>query len=124
VLECFNNESPSRWVIKAYAIVALTLACLLHGVWRAGGIWASNICAFFKIMMLLFIIALGFAVRGEAFHNVSADIGNYDVDKSFANTASAPYGYAIALLAVRFSYGGFENAHCEFCLLFLTPHHT
>ncbi|KAF8545126.1 amino acid/polyamine transporter I [Trichophaea hybrida] len=111
VLECFNNDSPSPWVIKAYAIVALTLACLLHGVWRAGGIWVSNIFAFFKVMILLFIIALGFAVRGDAFHNVHADVGNYDITQSFANTTTAPYGYAIALLAVRFSFGGFENAH-------------
>ncbi|KAI5813458.1 amino acid permease-domain-containing protein [Pyronema omphalodes] len=110
-LECFNNDNPSNWVVKAYALTAVTVACMLHGVWRSGGIWISNLLAIFKVVVLFFIIGLGFAVRGGAFPNINRDIGNFDTKTSFANPATKPYGLVMALLSVRFSYGGFENAN-------------
>lgn len=113
-LECFNNDNPSNWVVKAYALTAVTVACMLHGVWRSGGIWISNLLAIFKVVVLFFIIGLGFAVRGGAFPNINRDIGNFDTKTSFANPATKPYGLVMALLSVRFSYGGFENANCGY----------
>ncbi|KAI5785721.1 amino acid/polyamine transporter I [Pyronema domesticum] len=90
---------------------AVTVACVLHEGWRSGGIWISNFLAFFKVVVLLFIIGLGFAVRGGAFPNMSRDVGNFNPQTTFANPATKPYGLVMALLSVRFSYGGFENAH-------------
>ena len=58
--------------VRGLAIASLTFACVLHAVWRKGGIVLNNLLAFMKVSMLLAIIIIGFAVAaGASFGNVS-----------------------------------------------------
>jgi amino acid transporter len=113
ILECFDIAEPEIWQEKWIAIAALTVVCGLHGLWRNGGIWASNVLAGFKVLILLFIIIIGFAVSGGAFKKVDPATGNFDVRTSFKTTETNPYEFVSAMFMVRFSYSGFESVNCK-----------
>lgn len=114
-------ENPSHeveWLIKGVAIGAITGACLLHGSWRAGGIFINNLFATIKCCLLLVFIAAGFAfsagVRPKGQHIPSPS--NLSPTVSFdANIGGGSlgriYGYSQSLLLVIFSYSGYENAN-------------
>jgi len=101
-------EKPSAWLIKGVAIAIITLACFLHGFWRAGGIYFNNILASLKVAVLLVVIGAGLAAFGGAVDTVTENAFESD-PAPFA--PSDTYGYAGAFLAVMFSYGGSMNAH-------------
>ncbi|KAL9009116.1 MAG: hypothetical protein Q9173_005828 [Seirophora scorigena] len=52
--------------IRGIAVAALTGACLIHGLWRNGGIVLNNVLAIIKILTLMAVIVIGFAVAGGA----------------------------------------------------------
>lgn len=57
--------------VRGLAVMSLTFACILHALWRKGGILFNNLLAFIKVSMLLAIIIIGFAVSaGASFGNV------------------------------------------------------
>lgn len=57
--------------VRGLAVTSLTFACVLHALWRKGGILFNNLLAFIKVSMLLAIIVIGFAVSaGASFGNV------------------------------------------------------
>ena len=58
--------------VRGLAVMSLTFACILHAVWRKGGIVFNNLLAVVKVSTLLAIIVIGFAVSaGASFGNVS-----------------------------------------------------
>jgi amino acid transporter len=63
-----------------------------------------------KILILLFVIVLGFMV---ATHRTAAEPSLDNFHNAFSGPPSDPYGYAVALLSIRFAFAGFENANCE-----------
>jgi len=101
-------ENPTDWLIKGVAIAIITLACLLHGSWRAGGIYFNNILASLKVAVLLVVIGAGLAAFGGAVDTVTENAFESDPEP-FA--PSDTYGYSEAFLGVMFSYGGSMNAH-------------
>ncbi|KAI5809304.1 amino acid permease-domain-containing protein [Pyronema omphalodes] len=111
IFECFNIHEPEIWLEKLTAIAALTVVCGLHGLWRNGGIWASNVLAGFKVLILLFIIIIGFAVSGGAFKNIDPATKNFNVRTSFKTTETNPYEFVSAMFMIRFSYSGFESVN-------------
>lgn len=57
--------------VRGLAVMALTFACVLHALWRKGGIVLNNLLALVKVSMLLAIIVIGFAASaGASFGNV------------------------------------------------------
>ena len=57
--------------VRGLAVMSLTFACLLHALWRKGGILFNNLLAVVKVSTLLAIIVIGFAVSaGASFGNV------------------------------------------------------
>jgi L-asparagine transporter-like permease len=70
-----------------------------------------TIFAGLKILILLFVIILGFMV---ATHKTAAEPSLDNFHNSFSEPPSDPYGYAVALLSIRFAFAGFENANCEY----------
>ncbi|KAI5782673.1 amino acid permease-domain-containing protein [Geopyxis carbonaria] len=107
LLEACNVQDPLPWAVRGVAIAAITLACLMHGLWRVGGIYVNNILATIKVGTLLVIIGCGFAAYGKAFPNVTTN--TFKSGKTFEHTSL--YGFSEAMLAVVFSYGGYTNAH-------------
>ncbi|TGZ79678.1 amino acid transporter [Ascodesmis nigricans] len=102
-----SPQEQSDGLIRGVAIAMLTFACLLHGAWRNGGIYLSNILAILKVGTVLVVIGTGFAGYGKATkgynEHVSKDMKTFGESNSFAS--------ADALLAVVFSFGGFNNAN-------------
>ena len=57
--------------VRGLAAASLTFACILHALWRKGGIVLNNLLAFVKVSTLLAIIVIGFAASaGASFGNV------------------------------------------------------
>jgi amino acid transporter len=100
-------DNPTPGQIKGVGVAAITLACLLHGFWRAGGIWANNIISVIKVCILLVIIVTGFVAWGGGFDSVTENA--FQSGKIFDK--STPYGYTESFISVVFSYSGFMNAN-------------
>ena len=52
--------------VRGLAVVCLISACLLHTVWRKGGIILSNVLAVLKSLILVAIVIIGFAASAGA----------------------------------------------------------
>ena len=107
-----EDVAPYNAKVRGIALGAVTFACIIHSIWRRGGIWLNNIFAIVKILILVLIIIVGIlagaGVFGQEANNATA---NMSVKNSFADSASDSYGYCEAFLTVIFAYGGFEQAN-------------
>lgn len=103
-----HTDDQTDSLVRGVAIAGLTFACLLHGSWRAGGIYLNNVLAILKTCTVLVVIGTGFAGYGKG-----TDGYNNNFSKDFKQTKgkSGSYSSADALLAVIFSFGGFNNAN-------------
>lgn len=121
-----NEIDQHEWQIKGIAVAAITGACLLHGSWRAGGIYVNNLFATIKCLFLVVFIIAGAVYSGQGGQKTY----NLDLQCSFTNTTdsgtamskclksetgqnvnSQMYGLSQSFLLVIFAYGGFENAN-------------
>ena len=101
-------DNPSA--VRGLAVAALTVACLLHALWRKGGILLNNGLAFMKVAILLLIIVLGFAALGGAsFGHGSIKTSNFETNTSFSHPRSDAASYADSFLYVVYSFSGFEQ---------------
>ncbi|KAL8786036.1 MAG: hypothetical protein Q9213_003019 [Squamulea squamosa] len=105
-------DSPHA--VRGIAVAALTGACLIHGVWRNGGILLNNVLALIKVLTLMSVIIIGFAVAGGAsFGNgpVGKDAikANFDTHKSFVRPSDDAGSYARSIVYVVYSYSGFKQ---------------
>lgn len=124
ILQIANYPTPvniydhrTGWIIKGLAVVAITAACLLHGAWRAGGIWIQNTLAVVKLGILWFFIVAGLATYSGRIHSVQNPGQELSSSSSFKDIGIFPdygaHGWITTLLDVIFSYSGFEGAHCK-----------
>ena len=107
--------------VRGLAATALTAACILHALWRRGGILLNNLLAVVKVAMLLAVIVIGFAVSAGAtfgngpVHGTTTDpvtgksFSNFDPRVSFARSSNNIANYTNSLLFVVYSYSGFEQ---------------
>ena len=120
VLEAAGIEGRDS-TVRGLAVVCMTAACLLHAVWRKGGIMLSNILAVLKSLILVAIIIIGFAasagasfghgsVHGQALNPTSHKYAsNFDPHSSFAFATGDPAGYAASILFIVYSFSGYEQ---------------
>ncbi|KAF3909906.1 hypothetical protein ABW21_db0209770 [Orbilia brochopaga] len=106
-----------EWTTKGVAVAVITFACVMHSIWRKGGIYLLNGLAVIKILILWAIIILGYAARGGAFEDVKNEKPPawvyFEPDRSFKGRSTGFYGWAIAILSVLYAFGGYENANCK-----------
>ncbi|KAL9101754.1 MAG: hypothetical protein Q9163_003030 [Psora crenata] len=100
--------------VRALAVAALTFACLLHGMWRQGGIVVNNVLAIIKVLNLLAIIVIGFAAGASgSFGNgparKPAGGENFNVHNSFAHARRGVADYSSSILFIVYSYSGFKQ---------------
>lgn len=94
--------------VRGLAIVVLTAACLLHALWRKGGILVNNAFAFFKVAILLLIIGTGLAALGGAsYASGPIQTGNFDAHTSFVHPRRDMGSYVKSLLYALYPYGGY-----------------
>lgn len=100
--------------VQALAVAVLTVACLIHAIWRKGGIVLNNALAFIKLLLLVAVIVIGFSVAGGAdFGNGSigkdAITENFSTKKSFSNPSGDAGSYARSIVYIVYSYSGFKQ---------------
>ena len=100
--------------IRGIAVATLTGACMIHGLWRRGGIVVNNALALIKVLILTAVIVIGFAVAGGASFG-NGPIGkaalktNFDPHKSFLNPKGDAGSYARTIVYVVYSFSGFKQ---------------
>jgi len=106
-----NNLTASHGSVIGTAIAALTIVILIHMFSRRGGILLNNAFAIFKILVLLTIIVLGFAVRGGAnFSKVpKPENNNFGRKTSFSDLAKNVSSFTTSFLYILYSYSGYEQ---------------
>ena len=123
VLEAANVEGHHHYdaAVRGLAVACLTVACLLHGVWRKGGIWINNILATLKVLILVAVIGIGFAasagakfghgpVHGETVDSTTGNVTpNFDTKSSFAHPQHDAASYADAILFIVYTFSGYEQ---------------
>ena len=114
-----RDASPAE--IRAVAVAILTAACMVHWLWRRGGIFLNNLLAVLKASILLAIIVIGFAaaagasfghgkVQGNTIDpDTSRSTSNFNVHSSFTHGSTSTASYANAIIFIIYSYGGFEQ---------------
>lgn len=107
--------------VRGLAVTSLTFACVLHALWRKGGILFNNLLAFIKVSMLLAIIVIGFAVSaGASFgngpvHGTTVDpnshvpVSNFDIHTSFLHPSHDVANYANSLVFIMYTFSGYEQ---------------
>ncbi len=120
VLEAFNTTGHDA-AVRGLAVAALTVACLLHAFWRNGGIIVNNVLASLKALILMAVIAIGFAASAGAkfgngpVHGETVDpstgrvTSNFDVHSSFDHPRRDVASYADALLFIVYTFSGYEQ---------------
>ena len=112
VLAAAGYTGPNQNAVRGIAIGAVTVVCLLHGIWRKLGIAVNNVFAMIKILILFLIIIVGFiSIGGNVFGVDPPAPSNFDTHNSFSGAQQEPYGYALAYLSVIFAFGGFNQAN-------------
>ena len=110
VMYAAGRANPSHGAILGVAILALTLACLLHICSRRGGILVSNCFAVLKVLILLVIIILGFSISaGASFGGDSSQSTNFSPSLSFSNPRPDVASYTDSFLFIAFSYSGWRQ---------------
>ena len=108
------GDPDNTHAIRGLAVAALTAACLIHGLWRKGGIVLNNVLALIKVLILMAVIVIGFAVAaGASFGNGSvgkaAVKANFDIHKSFQDPKGDVGSYARSIVYIVYSYSGFKQ---------------
>ena len=121
VMRAMGHEQNHDSAIRGLAVVSMTATCVLHAVWRAGGIWLNNIFAIVKTALLLAVIAVGFAAAGGAhfgkgpIHGTTINAvthsqsSNFDIHSSFASPSRDTACYVNSLLFVVYTFSGWEQ---------------
>ena len=108
------GDPDNTHAIRGLAVAALTGACLIHGLWRKGGIVLNNVLALIKVLILMAVIVIGFAVAaGASFGNgpvgKAAVKANFDINKSFQDPKGDVGSYARSIVYIVYSYSGFKQ---------------
>lgn len=124
------DVEPDNGQVRAIAITAAAVACVIHGVSRRGGILLNNLLALIKVGILLIIVGTTLAVvgggikdsKGNEIPNVFGQ--NLNPKAAFKPPTINPgppgalnnhirdgtaNGYAAGFLSIIFAYSGFEQ---------------
>ena len=116
---------------RGLAVACMAVACLLHFIWRKGGIYVIDFVAILKVLILVAVIGIGFAASAGAkftldFTNPPSHehrpvhggtIGpvyqtwspNFSTQSSFSYPHHNVVDYAGAILFIVYTYSGYEQ---------------
>ena len=121
IMEAAGHTGQNNSAVRGLAVLALTFACLLHALWRRGGILFNNLLAIIKVLMLLAVIIIGFCmsagvsfgngpVHGETINpNTHKVTSNFNTQTSFSHPSHDPANYANSLLFIVYTFSGYEQ---------------
>ncbi|KAK4172576.1 putative permease [Triangularia setosa] len=119
-----DPEDERQWLTRGIAVAAITVVCLIHAFAPRWGIWLSNGLGAFKLVLLSLLVCTGFAALAgktasprpepsnfSSFHGPDMVAATARTSDSSPPMAQEAAGYALGLLQVLYSYGGWENAN-------------
>lgn len=62
-----NDIKNYDGVVRGIAVAVATFSCLIHGIWRQGGLYLNNLLAVMKILILVIMFLLGMLAQGGVF---------------------------------------------------------
>lgn len=95
-------------IVRAIAVAAATFSCLIHGVWRQGGIYLNNFLAVLKITILLMMFILGLLAHAGVFGETNGAIKT--------NTAFCMYMLTPHMPIPRSTHGIGVSPLCEWII--------
>ncbi|KAF7506036.1 hypothetical protein GJ744_012283 [Endocarpon pusillum] len=103
-----ENPTKAKGPVIGIAILALTLAVLVHVCSRRGGIVLNNIFAVFKVSLVVVMILLGIL------HRAGVNLGgsktqNRNFSRPFANTSTSLSNYVDCLIYILYTFSGFKQ---------------
>ena len=123
------NVANADTITRLLAIACLATACLLHFIWRKGGIYAICILAIIKFALVFAIFLLGCAASaGVRFTSQSTEppyhqnrpvhggtrdpdtqawSSNFSLSSSFKHTSHQVSNYANSILFIMYTYSGY-----------------
>ena len=128
VLEAAGINDGQDSLARGLAVVCMTAACLIHAIYRQGGIYVIVLMAILKICILLAIIGIGFAamagkafgygpVQGQTFpyHDEKIGSSNLATNTSFKFASHDFASYANSILFVVYTFSGNEQPFYVCC---------
>lgn len=92
--------------VRGLAVAILPGACLIHGLWRHGGIVLNNVLASIKVLTLVAVIVIGFATAE------GASFGNGPEGKSPSKEISLLLSLSLAQIATQEAMHGPSSISC------------
>lgn len=111
-----SEREPTNVEVRGVAIAVITFACLIHAVWRRGGVYLNNLFGLVKVAILLTLFFVGVASAAGAIKSSTASSAsvakeNFDPATAFKDRAVGSFEYTEAFLSVLFAYDGFNQAN-------------
>jgi amino acid transporter len=104
------DDAKERWESRAIAVGCVTFVTILHALLPKWGLRAIRVSAYYKLVLLTFIICTGFAALAGRRH--VADPGNFKDIFAIGDAQTDGYGigglhgYATILIRLGYAYGG------------------
>ncbi|KAG5363771.1 High-affinity methionine permease [Yarrowia sp. B02] len=115
ILYAFGLEEPTDAAVRGVAVLAVSVACILHATAPKLSTKLSNVLGIFKVLVLVLIVFSGAlaALNVVSIPDKPNNFSNlWEIDHSVSpGLSGSPYALAIALLRVAYSYKGWENAN-------------
>ena len=70
-------------IVRAIAVAAAAFSCLIHGVWRQGGIYLNNLLAGMKITILFMMFVLGLLAHAGVFGETNGAIKTHSAFRMY-----------------------------------------
>ncbi|KAG5458779.1 MAG: high-affinity methionine permease [Olpidium bornovanus] len=102
-----DPQDPFIWKSRTTALACVTFAFLIHSLFPKSGMRLQNLLGGLKILILVFVVASGFAAMGGM---LQVEPPNNYVGV-FEGTSTSAYSYASALFMVIWSFIGYSNAN-------------
>ena len=103
----------NRWNVRSVAVIAVTVACVVHARSPALGLRLMNVLGVFKMLIIVAIIMSGLASMPIGIGETSSEAAFYkrNFTSIFAGTTSQPYALASALLKALYCFRGYNTAN-------------
>ena len=69
-----NDIKGHDEIVRGIAVGVATFSCVIHGIWRQGGIYLNNILAVMKILILIMMFLLGMLAHAGVFGETNGAI--------------------------------------------------
>ena len=107
------GQEANRWNVRSVAVLAITIACVVHARSPALGLRLINVLGVIKMGIIAAIIMSGLASIPLGIGQTSSEAAFYkrNLSSLFSGTTTQPYAIAAALLKALYCFRGYNTAN-------------